>query len=303
MKSKIQKDPDGAVRILCMRTGNPRPTKKQDNFTDFFDARNRVMVFPEKLCSVDGVKFQPQNKWEKRCGECRRLNRQGTKQLANPEFKGTRELPPGLRFYPSGTGERYPSVTTVLHPDGIDYPKELLDQYAARGTIVHRKIELYLKTGEVFTLKQMWERFADTREHILTLKKGSLKLSHTACNWQGFLAEYAKDFTFDEQEVLLINHEHRFAGRTDVIGTYKGKPAIIDWKTASDYNPDKLKDYFAQLSAYAASCGLDIKYLVVVPFNPKSAKGYEAPLVSTDVKAHFKYFLSKRKAFFDRFGI
>lgn len=278
---------------------NPRPED------DFFSERYRVSAFPEKACSACDDPFAPLNKWEKRCQPCRIAGKQAEKSLANPGYTGVKTPPPGIRFYPSGKGTRYPSVTSILHPEGIDFPKELLEQYAARGTLIHRKVELFLKEGKYPSLKDMWLRFRDIRDTIDTLKKGSLKLDHTKCNWPGFYKEHGARFTFDEVETLLVNHEHEYAGRTDAIGTFDGMPAIIDFKTASDYNKDKLAGYFMQLSAYAGATGVQIEALVVIPLNPKSPVGYDAPLVSTgkEVDKHFAKFLTKRRELKEKYGI
>ena len=56
------------------------------------------------------------------------------------------------------------------------------------------------------------------------------------------------------QEVALFSDEMRIAGRCDLVGTYKGVPAIVDFKTASRVkNRKDISDYFLQLAFYAAA--------------------------------------------------
>lgn len=276
---------------------------------ELFSDSNRVSGFPETPCLACGKPFAPLNAWDERCKLCKSLNRPKLKKILNTEFKGKPPLPPErLRFYPivvdGNKTVRYPSVTSVIHPDGIDFPEALLNQYAARGTIVHKKIEVFLDTQHWPSLEELYKKHADQylREQIVLMKKGSLKLSPKQCNFLGFYERYSHLFTFNEREKLVVNHQYQFAGRTDCVGTYKGEWAIIDWKTASDYNDEKLESYFMQLAAYAS--GFEgIKYLVVVPLSPKDPRGFLPPFVSRAVKGHFAKFLVKRANFKAIYGI
>jgi len=232
--------------------------------------------------------------WHKRCVGCRRDNKPITKKLIQEKkvFSG--------RTYSAGkTGENYPSVTSIIHPEGINFPPHLLTQYAARGTIVHKLIEEYHKSEGKLWLDP--HNDPELKDKVKIVEEGSLKLKWEDCDYIGFRKEFHKDIKMNAFEQPIINHEHKFGGRFDANGWYKGDMAIYDFKTASAYTDDKLNDYFMQLSAYAKSLPDEYKYLVVIPLNPK--KGYEAPYVSSDIEKHFQDFLVKRSEFEKIYGI
>lgn len=246
---------------------------------------NYTEIKIEKTCMACFKKYEGQL-WSKRCADCKAIDAPFRRNLNEPkkEFTG--------RLYKSPkTGKSYPSVTSILNYEGIDYPQELLVQYGSRGTIVHKQVEEFIKTGSIIDPLTTPE----LASHVKIVTEGSLKLKWADCNYQGFLEKYRDDFTFDFLEGMIINDEHEYGGRVDCEGTYLGEPAIIDWKTAGTYTEDKIAKYFAQLSAYAMAIGHDVKYLVVVPLNPKT--GFDAPIVSTHVEKHFNHFLDYRKKF------
>ena len=56
------------------------------------------------------------------------------------------------------------------------------------------------------------------------------------------------------QEQVLWSNKYRFAGRTDMVGIWKGKPTIIDFKTSKKKKYVKqITDYFIQCCAYAVA--------------------------------------------------
>ena len=62
---------------------------------------------------------------------------------------------------------------------------------------------------------------------------------------------------------------HAYAGRTDLIGVYKGKPAIIDFKNSKKIKKREwIEDYFLQGSAYATAhnevYGTNINQVVIL---------------------------------------
>lgn len=266
------------------------------------NAKEVLPTFEEKPCIVCHQDFSPQGHWERRCVVCRDTKLQPLKTLSNPKFTGKKSAPQGIRLYEVGGKKKYPSVTSILHPEGIDFPIDQLLQYASRGTLIHKKIEHFHETGKYPTLKELCEVYPGMLAHIKRMKEGSLQLDHKKCNFPGFYEEFGKDFSFDENEIKLISHEHQYAGTADCVGTFRGQPAIIDYKTASDYGPERLGGHFKQLSAYAKASGAPIVYLVVIGLNPKNPKGYEPPLVSEDVEQHFKEFLILRQQFREKYG-
>ena len=279
---------------------------------DFWAPENTVKSFPQRPCLACGDMYSPENHWSERCKSCKTADRPKTKKIVNKHFNGKNLLPLEKLRVRVVNGVKMPSVTTVLHPFGIDYPEHLLNQYAARGTLVHKQVEVFLRYGiwyPAWKLANSKEAGDDKErdelcEALDIIEKGGLKLKTSDCNFRGFYKEYRKHLTFNNLEIESHNTKHAYCGRFDCHGTYKGKPAIIDFKTASDYNREKLGSYFQQLSAYANTDGMEeIKYLVVIPLSPRSANGYEAPLVSTKVKSHFREFLTKRKEFKKLYGI
>lgn len=146
---------------------------------------------------------------------------------------------------PSG---RFPSITTVLSATQSEDKEKGLRQWREAvgneeadritkesgdfGTLVHDTMELYLKheTINPATLHPM------ARKAILEL-----------CQ--------ELDGNFEETwalEVPLYSTTLCIAGRTDVVGVWKGKPVILDYKTSrSPKSFDKVQDYFVQLLYYA----------------------------------------------------
>lgn len=182
----------------------------------------------------------------------------------------------------------YMSVTSIIHPDGLDYPPELLNQYASRGLIVHKQVEHYILTEEVISPEET-KLFTD----ISTMREGSLKLDTESCNYVGFFDEFGDDFDIRYVEQKLKNRKYKYAGRADMIGKYQGEWAIIDIKTSTNYTDEKLISYWMQLSAYANCITPVPTKLVIIPLTPTSDRGYEPPIVETDVKHYFNLFLKQ----------
>jgi len=202
-------------------------------------------------------------------------------------YKGKKPWPG--RTYREQCGN-YPSVTSIIHPEGLDFSPELLKQYASRGTIVHKQVEHYLRTGEVVSAQE-----CGLDKDYEIVRDGSLKLSIENCRFKEFFKVYGEFIEPRYIEKKLKNKTHRFAGRADIIGKYKGEWAIMDVKTASSYEPSKMTDYWMQLAAYAHCVKPALKKMVIIPINPTAPKGYMEPLVETDVEHYFNLFLEKLK--------
>ena len=163
-----------------------------------------------------------------------------TPEKARVEVDGTRRY----RW-----GEKLPSVTTILSavPDqskaialarwrervGEDEAERIKNEAAIRGTIMHRILE-----GEM-----TGQRHAD--------------LTPTGIE-AGLLAQQIIDYGFlkNLREVwgneIMLAYEGLYAGTADVVGVYKGRECIIDFKQSN--NPKKksqCEDYFNQAAAYA----------------------------------------------------
>lgn len=168
----------------------------------------------------------------------------------------------GPRHYE--TPERpVPSVTTVLsavsHKPGLDaWRKRVGEEEATRivtestnvGTLMHEYLELHVlgkdRPGGHNHIHNQARSMAD-----VIIEKG---LSNVDEVWG--------------VEVSLYN-PNLYAGTTDCVGVWKGKPAIIDFKsTRRPKKAEWIEDYYCQGTAYAlahnAVYGTDIKTIVVM---------------------------------------
>ena len=163
-----------------------------------------------------------------------------TPEKARVEVDGTRRY----RW-----GEKLPSVTTILSavPDqgkaialarwrervGEEEAERIKNTAAIRGTIMHRILE-----GEM-----SGERHADLTP--LGIEAGVLAQA---------IIDYGFLKNLDEvwgNEIMLA-YEGLYAGTADVVGVYKGRECIIDFKQSNNpKNKQQCEDYFNQAAAYA----------------------------------------------------
>ena len=200
-----------------------------------------------------------------------------------------------MRFYEKD-GKRYPSVTSILGWD-VDWriSEDELNQYGSRGTIVHKLIEIYLTTGKWVDPQEVKE----LKEDIVIVLGGSLGLNWNDCSHKKFFEANEKDIKVDKMEIEVINTEVGYGGRVDAIGTYKGEPAVFDWKTGNTSD-------FRQLGAYAVAINPEvaIKTLIIAPVGPSDTKqGYSRPKINDAPAGEFKAFVKARSKFKLRFGI
>ena len=159
----------------------------------------------------------------------------------------TRSLVNGKRHYDI-IGEKLPSVTTILSATQSEEKKKSLanwqarmgrqtadsirDISAMRGTSMHTYLEGYIKDERHLDLTALGKeagRMAD-----VVIRSGLGDLGEV---WG--------------TEVTLY-YPGLYAGQTDVVGVYAGKPAIIDFKqTNKPKQREWIDDYFTQLAAYA----------------------------------------------------
>lgn len=192
------------------------------------------------------------------------------------------------RLYHNVPGGPYMSVTSIINPDGLDFPPELLEQYAARGTIVHDMVEYFLHHYRIPEAEEV-----STPDNIEKMRSGSLGLSEKDCNIAGFFQEYGGHIEVKYVERQLHNEDHKYAGRADIIGAYDGDLAIMDVKTSSNYTTEKLQNYWMQQAAYAHCMTPVPSVMVILPLNPKSENGYDAPIVEREVEHYFDLFLKQ----------
>lgn len=155
----------------------------------------------------------------------------------------------GQRWYDTPHGF-YPSITTVLgftEPEekkaslkrwqdslGVSKAEEVTRTAAQRGTNVHLLCERYLK-GEKVDAPIDGQKVSDADIHSFNALK--LKLNKVDEVWG--------------QETALYSKQVELAGRCDLIGTYKGTPVIIDFKTSSRIKGHAdIGNYKVQLAFY-----------------------------------------------------
>lgn len=158
----------------------------------------------------------------------------------------------GKRHYCLPDGSKVPSVTTILDRTkpqekrqalenwkkavGEKRAQEITTEAANRGTRMHAYLETYIMSGDMKPLPSnpfahpSWFMAAEV------ILRG---LQHVDEFWG--------------VEVPLY-YSGLYAGTTDLIGVWKGRPAIMDFKQTN--RPKKrewIEDYFLQLAAYAAA--------------------------------------------------
>lgn len=155
----------------------------------------------------------------------------------------------GSRHYIDPNKKPLPSVTTILDKTKPEERKQALQQWrqrvgenraqqivteaANRGTRMHTFLEHYIKHDEMHSLPS--NPFAQPSWFMAAqvILEG---LQHVDEFWGVEVPLYYEDL---------------YAGTTDCVGIWKGKPAIIDFKQSNKVKKREwIDDYFLQLSAY-----------------------------------------------------
>jgi genome maintenance exonuclease 1 len=164
-------------------------------------------------------------------------------------------------FTPDGD---YASITTLLGKTadkawlqawidkvGEEEARRVSKEATDRGTLVHEIAENYFNGEDVTKeiTKQELVTAQMTRNLIKAVSTGVEEI------WG--------------QEAVLWSKKLKYAGRSDMIGVWKGKPSIIDFKTSRRKKYVKqIKDYFLQGTAYAFAhnemYGTNIRNLAIV---------------------------------------
>ena len=159
----------------------------------------------------------------------------------------TRSLVMGQRHYEIDN-EKLPSVTTILSQTQSEEKRKSLanwqarmgkqnadrirDISALRGTAMHTYLEGYLNNTPHLDLTAVGKEAGRMANIVIESGLGDLEEV-----WGS--------------EVTLF-YPGLYAGQTDVVGVYAGKPAIIDFKqTNRPKQREWIDDYFTQLAAYA----------------------------------------------------
>ena len=153
----------------------------------------------------------------------------------------------GKRLYACPDGNAVASVTTILDKTkdkshliawrkrvGEQKAQEIVTEAASIGTRMHKYLEDYIEFGK-------WPT------------PGSNPYAQQAHK----MAEQVKENAMtDVDEIwgseINLYHPKIYAGTTDLVGQYKGQPAIMDFKqTNKPKKAEWVEDYYLQLTAYA----------------------------------------------------
>lgn len=154
------------------------------------------------------------------------------------------------RFYVAPGNQKLPSVTTILSATkpsadtealarwrrsvGEARATEITTEAAGRGTRMHRYLEKYLETGEMPP--------AGTNPYSIQ----SRKMAEVILN-QGL-----GNLTAAWGTEVSLCFPGLYAGTTDLVGTWNGEPAILDFKQSNKpKRAEWITDYYIQLCLYA----------------------------------------------------
>ena len=151
------------------------------------------------------------------------------------------------RLYLTPDGEALPSVTTILSKTkdksflkkwrakvGEEEAEKIIRDSAKIGTALHLYIERFVNG----------DKYKDLTEVGVQAEKMAQKI----------IDEAFKDITEIWGSEVHLYNPGKYAGTTDMVGMYKGRPTIIDFKQTN--RPKKrewVQDYLMQLAAYAAA--------------------------------------------------
>jgi len=173
----------------------------------------------------------------------------------------------GKRLYKNPFGEPVPSVTTILSATKPARDRQVLANWKNRvghaeaakitseaagvGTQMHAMLESYVKN----------EEYAPTEETGKTILQARMMAD-----------KVIKSISDDLDEVwgaeVSLCYPELYAGTADLLGVWKGKPTVMDFKQSN--KPKKrewIDDYFLQCTAYALAhnelYGTDIKDVAI----------------------------------------
>lgn len=183
-----------------------------------------------------------------------RFQYQHCKQITDPVT--------GKRVYATPDGEKLPSVTTILGATkdmtalnewrkriGEDKAAQITKEAAGVGTAMHANLERFL-IGEQ---RQPGNNPVHVKANAMATQIIENGLVHLDEVWAM------------EQSLYFPG---LYSGTTDLVGVFKGKPAICDHKqTNKPKKEEYVQDYYLQLVAYAMAhnevYGTDIKHGVI----------------------------------------
>ena len=150
-----------------------------------------------------------------------------------------------VRHYLTPTGEKYPSVTTVLDKTsdksalfawrkrvGEEEANRVSNRATTRGTAIHTLCEKYVLNQPIDISKEM-------PINVHMFKQLERFLHANVNNIRG-------------SESSLFSHKLKVAGSCDLIANYRNHAAIIDFKTSNKLKrKDWIENYFLQCAMYS----------------------------------------------------
>jgi genome maintenance exonuclease 1 len=147
------------------------------------------------------------------------------------------------RYYVTPSGQRLPSVTTVL---GAMKKKEIMAWRRKVGEVEANRISK-LATGRGNRVHTLAEKYL--LNETIEWKK---EMPDAIEMFQSISPHFSKINNIHYMEQALWSEKIGLAGRVDLIAEWEGKLSVIDFKTSKRIKTeDKIQDYFAQCVAYA----------------------------------------------------
>jgi genome maintenance exonuclease 1 len=152
----------------------------------------------------------------------------------------------GKRLYEAPDGTKTPSVTTILGKTkdmthliawkkrvGEDQAQQIVTEAAGVGTAMHNNLERFLCGEERMPGKNL--------VHVQANKMADQIITNA-------LSDVDEIWGIEQ----ALYYPQMYSGTTDLVGVYKGKPAIMDFKqTNKPKKKEWVEDYYLQLAAYA----------------------------------------------------
>lgn len=149
------------------------------------------------------------------------------------------------RYYETPTGQKYPSVTTILDKTsdksflhawrarvGEEQAAQITKRAANRGTAVHLLCEKLI-------LNEPYDLNESTALHI-----------HLFTQLKPLLVRYANNIRLSEGS--LYSHKLKIAGSVDLVADWDGVASIVDFKTSlKNKRKDWIENYFLQTTLYS----------------------------------------------------
>ena len=195
----------------------------------------------------------------------------------------------GQRVYHTPAGPAM-SVTTILgtlpHPELDEWRERVGEEEADRisleattiGTYMHDMLEAHLLKND----------FPYDGSELEAIGKSMAKAIRMF-GWQKLQEVWAVE--------MPLHFLDLYAGRTDLVGVYTGKPAIMDYKTSKYIKPpEHLENYRLQMAAYSLAvekmfgikCNIGVNFFSIRP-NEEYKKTAQSHIVVMDEAMMYEY--------------